>query len=394
MLSFSIANAFRRTAIALLAIAGVGLGTALMTTLLSLSAGVEHRFATSLNRAAGDIIISAFDAPLGGLTGGGRSLPLVYLERAASLPGVRSAVPTVQGPLPKGALRTDTPFGVTFVGVRADDLAGLDPSPTKRLVQGRAPSGPGEVLVGSQINDDLRLLGGAPVKVGDVLEVPRRQTGQPVKLRVAGIFRTNNLLADRSIYGDIDVARELLGLSDGAITAIRVQPESPEQVQAVAESLRTVFKPADPAVQITVAGQALEDLSGLLGLLDRFLLAISLVAALTGGISILLIMLASVTERMREFGILKAAGWSNGNIVVSVVIESLTLAVFGADIGFALGAAVVSVLRQFLGIDLVMITPALIVEVAVFALVVGVLGGVYPALRAARVSPIETLRGA
>jgi putative ABC transport system permease protein len=244
------------------------------------------------------------------------------------------------------------------------------------------------------MNDDVRLLGGTPLQVGDTLEVPRRQTGQPMKLRVTGIFRTGNLLADRSIYGNIGVARELLGLTDGAISSIRVQPESPDQVQAVAERLRNVFKPADPAVQIMIAGQAVEDLSGLLSLLDRFLLAVSLAAALTGGVSILLIMLASVTERMREFGILKAAGWSNGNIVVSVVIESLTLAVFGADIGFAMGAGVVSVLRRLLGIDLVMITPGLIAEVAIFALAVGVLGGVYPALRAARVSPMETLRGA
>ena len=393
MLSFSIANAFRRTGIAFLAIAGVGLGTALMTTLLSLSAGFEQRFATSLYRTAGDIVISAYDAPLGGLIGGGRSLPKSFLERAATLPGVRSAIPSVQGPLPRGALRTDTPFGVTFVGVKGENLSDLDPSPAKRIIGGRAPRRADEVVVGDQINDDLRLLGGTRLQVGDVLEVPRRQTGQPVSLRVVGVFRTGNLLADRSIYGDIDAARQLLGLSDDTITVIRVQPEGPEQVQVVSDRLRNVFKPAEPPVQIMVAGQALEDLTGLLGLLDRFLLAISLVAAVTGGISILLIMLASVTERMREFGILKAAGWSNGNIVVSVVVESLTLAVFGADVGFALGAGVVSVLRRFVGIDLVILTPTLVAQVAVFALAVGVLGGLYPALRAARVSPIETLRG-
>jgi putative ABC transport system permease protein len=393
MISFSIANAFRRLGIAVLAIAGVGLGTALMTTLLSLSAGVELRFNTTVNQAAGDIVISSFDAPLGGLTGGGRSLPTSYIQRAASLPGVRAAIASVQGPLPRGALSTDTPFGVTFVGVKLDDLSTLEPSPARKIVLGRAPIGPGEVIVGSQINEDMRLLGGTPLRVGDALNLPKRQTGQTVKLTIAGIFRTGNQLADRSIYGDIGVARQLLGLSDDLVSSIRVQPDGPTQVQTVAETLRNVYRPADPPVQIMMAGQELVDLTGLLGLLDRVLVAISVVAAVTGGVSILLIMLTSVTERTREFGILKASGWSNGNVVVSVVIESLTLSIFGADVGFALGAAVVAIMRRLVGIDLVLITPTIIAEVGLFALVIGAFGGVYPALRAARVSPIESLRG-
>ena len=393
MLSFSIANAFRRLGIAVLAIAGVGLGTALMTTLLSLSAGVEQRFTATVSKAAGDIIISSFDAPLGGLTGGGRSLPRSYVQRAATLPGVKAAIPSVQGPLPKGALRTDTPFGVTFVGVSLEDLLILEPSPAQKTVAGKVPANRTEVLLGSQINEDIRLLGGTPLNVGDTLELPRRQTGQIVELTISGIFRTGNQVADRSVYGDIGVARELLGMGDDVISSIRVQPDGPAQVQSVAELLRNVFKPADPPVQIMVAGQELEDLTGLLSLLDRVLVAISVLAAITGGISILLIMLASVTERMREFGILKASGWSNGNVIISVVIESLTLSIFGADVGFALGAIVVAILRGFVGIDLVLITPTIIAQVGLFALAIGVLGGVYPALRAARVSPIESLRG-
>jgi putative ABC transport system permease protein len=393
MLSFSIANAFRRLGIAVLAIAGVGLGTALMTTLLSLSAGVEQRFTATVNKAAGDIVISAFDAPLGGLTGGGRALPKSYVQRASTLPGVKAAIASVQGPLPKGALRTDTPFGVTFVGVGLADLASVEPSPAGKLIAGAIPADRTEVLVGSQINEDIRLLGGTPIRVGDTLELPRRQTGQIVKLNVVGIFRTGNQVADRSIYGEIGVARELLGIGDDVVSSIRIQPDGPSEVQAVAETLRNVFRPADPPVQIMVAGQELEDLTGLLGLLDRVLVAISILAAITGGISILLIMLASVTERTREFGILKASGWSNGNVVISVVIESLTLSIFGADIGFALGALVVAALRRFVGLDLVLITPTIIVEVGLFALAIGVLGGVYPAIRAARASPIESLRG-
>jgi len=128
-------------------------------------------------------------------------------------------------------------------------------------------------------------------------------------------------------------------------------------------------------------------------LLDQFLLAGSMVAAIAGGMSIFIIMMMSVTERFREFGILKASGWSTRDLVLAVVIESLTLSIFGADAGFAFGALAVALLRDLVGTDVVVITPLLIGQVATFTVLVGIVGGFFPALRAARISPVDLLRG-
>jgi putative ABC transport system permease protein len=130
-----------------------------------------------------------------------------------------------------------------------------------------------------------------------------------------------------------------------------------------------------------------------MSLLDQFLLASSIVAVIAGGMSIFIIMMLSVTERFREFGILKAAGWSANNVILAVLIESLTLSMFGADAGFAFGAIAVGLMRRLLGTDVVVITPVLIAQVAAITLLVGLIGGLLPALRAARGRPVDMLGG-
>jgi ABC-type antimicrobial peptide transport system permease subunit len=130
-----------------------------------------------------------------------------------------------------------------------------------------------------------------------------------------------------------------------------------------------------------------------MALLGQFLNASSIVAAITGGISVSIIVMLSVTQRYQAFGILKASGWSSRDVVRAGLIESLTLSIFGADAGCALGALAVGLMRRFGGTDVVVITPVLIAEVAAFTLIVGVIGVIIPALRAAKGRPVEMFRG-
>jgi putative ABC transport system permease protein len=139
----------------------------------------------------------------------------------------------------------------------------------------------------------------------------------------------------------------------------------------------------------------LKSFENVLNIVGIGLAAIGGVALVVAGIGIMNIMLVSVTERTREIGIRKAVGASRGDIALQFLMESLVLAIVGGGIGMGIGILVTvggaSILSKQLGQMLIPYT--LIVTIALgFSGLVGILFGTYPALRAARLDPIEALR--
>lgn len=123
-----------------------------------------------------------------------------------------------------------------------------------------------------------------------------------------------------------------------------------------------------------------------------FLLAgIALISLLVGGIGIMNIMLVSVTERTREIGVRKALGARRRHILLQFLIESLVLCVAGGAVGVALGWGGARMLQSLAGWETV-VAPEAVVLAFAFAAFVGVFFGLWPARRAARLDPIESLR--
>jgi putative ABC transport system permease protein len=392
MLTYAVANAFRRRGISLLAIVGVGLGTMLMTVLTSLNAGIHARLAGSTH-LAGSIIVAAADAPMGGLLAGGSPLPYDEVRQIGQIPHVISTEPMVVAAIPTSSLPSQTSSGVALVGTDLADPSSPAVTPPGDLLEGRGARQVGEIVVGAQVNAALRRQAANELHPGSVVKVYRLATHQEEDLTVVGVFETHDALTDGAIYGDVQSARDMIGLDSDKVTALNVQVDDPHNASSVARAISDQLQGAQPAVQTSLPGRALAELSGVMALLDQFLVASSVVAAVAGGMSVFIIMMLSVTERFREFGILKAAGWSSRNVVSAVLIESLTLSIFGADAGFAMGAVAVGLMRRLVGTDVVVITPVLILEVAAFTLLVGVIGGIIPALRAAHGRPVDMLRG-
>ncbi len=120
---------------------------------------------------------------------------------------------------------------------------------------------------------------------------------------------------------------------------------------------------------------------------------IAIISLLVGGIGITNIMLASITERIREIGIRKAIGASNSNIFIQILVESTVIALVGGLAGLATSYGLVEILRAINPTDNTpVITPMAMTVAFIFSAVVGVIAGLIPAVKAAKLDPIQALR--
>ncbi|MDA8345602.1 MAG: ABC transporter permease [Thermaerobacter sp.] len=145
------------------------------------------------------------------------------------------------------------------------------------------------------------------------------------------------------------------------------------------------------AANVLSQDQILSTLSTITSTLTLMLGGIAGISLLVGGIGIMNIMLVTVTERTREIGLRKAIGAKRSAILLQFLVESSILSLIGGAIGALLGSGGASILSHALGWQSGVNGPAVILAL-VFSLAVGMVFGIWPAMRASRLDPIEALR--
>ncbi|HEY4688724.1 MAG TPA: ABC transporter permease [Anaerolineae bacterium] len=246
-----------------------------------------------------------------------------------------------------------------------------------KIVEGRGLSGNREVMIGRSAVDVLK------VKVGEVIRLAN------VGFRVVGIFETGVSYENSAGVISLRDAQALVG-KPRQVTMYGIKLNDPQRAQAIAATIEAHL----PDVAVSPASEFAENLPDMKRSYAA-MGAISALAILVGGIGMMNTMIMSVYERTREIGTLRALGWRRLRVLLTVLKESLALSLIGVVAGAVLAWLLGVLLRQIpLWGDMVRISfsPALLTQALIVALILGLLGGSYPAWRAANLSPAEALR--
>ncbi len=196
----------------------------------------------------------------------------------------------------------------------------------------------------------------------------------------------------------ITTAQDELFGGGGSVQRILLSANSPSTIgSAYLEAdqilLQThhITNPSQSDFTITSQTQVLSTAQAVTQTLTILLASVAAISLLVGGIGVMNIMLVSVTERTSEIGLRKALGATPGDLFRQFVIEAGVLTAVGGLLGVALGFGVGYVVPRAANIA-VTITPLPVLSAVGVAVAVGLIFGVYPALRAARLAPIEALR--
>jgi putative ABC transport system permease protein len=241
-------------------------------------------------------------------------------------------------------------------------------------------------------------------------------TGQSIRIggrqfQVIGVLESRGMgfgVEDMRVYVPLStfyttVAASQAGGRGNSVDMISVQVESSDELESAMQEITDILRDthgiregeSDDFRVLNVASVA-DQVTQVLWILRLVLVAIAGISLLVGGIGIMNIMLVSVTERIREIGLRKAVGAKRRDILIQFLIEAATLGLCGGALGVGLGWIIVKIISSIatnLGFPFAAVLSgdaiALAVGVSIF---IGLISGLYPALRAARLDPIESLR--
>lgn len=212
---------------------------------------------------------------------------------------------------------------------------------------------------------------------------------------------------DEIIYVPLTTAQKLL-IGDDHLNWIVAKVKSEDKIEEAVESIRLILRerhniynpeedPARDDFKVMSQKETAEMLNTIIGIFTIFLSAVAAIALIVGGIGIMNVMLVSVTERTKEIGLRKAVGARKKDILWQFLIEAIVITVlggiFGVIIGVALSYLSSIVIGQLLGVEWGFIISFKAIALAFgVASAIGLVFGIYPARKAAALSPIEALR--
>jgi putative ABC transport system permease protein len=365
MANLPAANMFHRKTRTVVSVLAVAMEVATVMILVGLADGTLNDIADRLANVGADVLFQPPDASL--ILGATSAvMPVKYVDIMKTLPDVKDVTPVLNWHVSKinGQTKAVNLWAVDYPSFERIG-GGLS------IVEGRPLSRPDDLVM------DTILAASTGVRVGDVLPMLNRQ------FTVAGICRAG---AGGRLYARLEDIQEAIGAPQKA-SFFLVKGHDSRRADELARALEEKFKghKITPMAQVS---QLMQD--NTVGL-QEFKEVLTTMAVVVSFLVVLLVMYTAIMERTREIGILRAIGASQAKVVELVVTESMLiccvgvvagigLAVFGqASIQSVFPTQVVKLTREWAGIA---------VALGMFG---GLLGSFYPAVRAARLDPVQAL---
>ena len=388
----------------ILTMLGIMIGVAAVVSVLSLGSAqtaiVEESFAT-----LGSNLLYVTPRELG-ISGVGSQSTLTLEDAQAiaqNAPSVKAVAPMAQtyGQVVAGgeSLSNTIIAGVTPTAGVVDNYAVAQGSFITDFDYGARSR---VTVLGSEV---AKTLFGELDPVGQSLRIGGRQ------FQVSGVLESRGTgfgMEDMRVYIPLStfyatLATSQVGSRGNSVSIISVQAKSSDELDSAEQEITDILRRAHGLRQgesddfrvISVESVA-RQVTQVLGIIQLVLAGIAGISLLVGGIGIMNIMLVSVTERIREIGLRKAVGAKRRDILTQFLIEAATLGLCGGAVGVGLGWIIVkimSIIAANAGFAFAASLPGYAIALAAgVSIFVGLVSGLYPAIRAARLDPIESLR--
>src|SRR5262245_22096354 len=426
MFRFALKNLFSRPVRTLLALCGLTVAIAGMVGLFSVADGIEASVSATFGKVPGLAVMQP-GAPIPLFS----RIPAAWGTEIAGLPGVHVVHPEVWTRAHMIEKKPSISPPRCLFGSDLQQAHKLNFSVYREgLKEGRilyeSDRGTQNAILSRAIADQFNK------KVGDRIHV------DGMDLDIVGIYSCNSLFLDVAIILDIELVRRLARIGDDSVCNFYVEPDAAADRDELAERIKDLFrgrnleawqpslglgaldsdpKPSGNPVRalLSAVGEAARQANTPDGDelpvevrnsddwakqfkrfsedLDIFLLLMTGIGVSIAFVGIVNTMLMSVTERFIEFGILKANGWSDAHVLRLIAIESAFLGVAGGLVGSCLGwLATLAINAHWPTRIHLYAGPRLMLWSIGFSTVLGILGGLYPAIRASRMMPMDAIR--
>jgi putative ABC transport system permease protein len=226
--------------------------------------------------------------------------------------------------------------------------------------------------------------------------VAQRKKAKDAKSKAEDVYGAYiSISAARKRFGEILMTRGTgtFAMEKVELHELIVTAPGEGAVVPLANSIRTMLREfhKQEDFEIVIPLELLKQAEATKRIFNIVLGSIAAISLLVGGIGIMNIMLASVTERTREIGIRRALGATRSDIILQFLAEALLLSLAGGMVGVGLGIGIPKIVTHFAGLTTIIQPNSLILAFGI-SLLTGVVFGIYPAMRAAALSPIEALR--